>query len=355
MTQARRTVLLQNGMRLRGFDPLGQIREVLTEAGDTQPGLQVNQRGTGRLVDFQDDGVSRLHVLDGGRVVLANSIEIGATPATTGAIRVQNNAAITARNSGNTADVPLLALDDSATNTVELGNSAIARVRIGAAAQPAVIIVPTLGLVPTGDAAAPFGGAANRWTNGFFSGALIVGTNPADAGAMRLANAGQIVWRNAANSGNAGMVRVNAANELSLGVTPGTDDWSVVAGGHLTPAITNTRDLGAPTVGVRIVYVGTAVAIGTNPAATGAVRIANAANITARNAANAADINLMALDASDRLNLNLNTLSLVLNSPLTQLTVGAAGAAAALPATPTGYLRWTNGVTQFVWPYYAQA
>lgn len=39
----------------------------------------------------------------------------------------------------------------------------------------------------------------------------------------------------------------------------------------------------------------------------------------------------------------------------TQTTVGAAGGASALPATPTGYLRFFIGSTEFVLPYYARA
>lgn len=39
----------------------------------------------------------------------------------------------------------------------------------------------------------------------------------------------------------------------------------------------------------------------------------------------------------------------------TQTTVGAAGGASALPATPTGYLRLFVGSTEFVIPYYARA
>lgn len=38
----------------------------------------------------------------------------------------------------------------------------------------------------------------------------------------------------------------------------------------------------------------------------------------------------------------------------TQTTVGAAGGASALPATPTGYLRFFLGATEFVVPYYAR-
>ena len=39
----------------------------------------------------------------------------------------------------------------------------------------------------------------------------------------------------------------------------------------------------------------------------------------------------------------------------TQTTVGAAGAASALPATPSGYLVITIGTTDYVVPYYAQS
>lgn len=44
---------------------------------------------------------------------------------------------------------------------------------------------------------------------------------------------------------------------------------------------------------------------------------------------------------------------LTLASPNTQTTVGTAGAASALPATPTGYLTIMVGNTPFVVPYYA--
>jgi hypothetical protein len=39
----------------------------------------------------------------------------------------------------------------------------------------------------------------------------------------------------------------------------------------------------------------------------------------------------------------------------TQTTVGAAGAATALPATPTGYAVFTIGTTEYVLPYYAKS
>lgn len=39
----------------------------------------------------------------------------------------------------------------------------------------------------------------------------------------------------------------------------------------------------------------------------------------------------------------------------TQTTVGATGGATALPATPTGYIVFTIGTTEYVVPYYAKA
>lgn len=46
---------------------------------------------------------------------------------------------------------------------------------------------------------------------------------------------------------------------------------------------------------------------------------------------------------------------LTLGSPTTQTTVGPAGGASALPATPTGYLTVMIGDTPYVIPYYALA
>jgi hypothetical protein len=45
--------------------------------------------------------------------------------------------------------------------------------------------------------------------------------------------------------------------------------------------------------------------------------------------------------------------NLTLASPSTQTTVGSAGAASALPATPTGYITIVIGNVPYVLPYYA--
>ena len=64
---------------------------------------------------------------------------------------------------------------------------------------------------------------------------------------------------------------------------------------------------------------------------------------------------ILLADTSDRTRIELNGLQLVISQPSTALTVGAAGGAAALPATPTGYIRWLD-ISNNSWkiPYYAE-
>lgn len=50
-----------------------------------------------------------------------------------------------------------------------------------------------------------------------------------------------------------------------------------------------------------------------------------------------------------------DTYNIQINNPVTQSTVGAAGGASALPATPTGYLIARIGTTDAVIPYYAKS
>jgi hypothetical protein len=57
-------------------------------------------------------------------------------------------------------------------------------------------------------------------------------------------------------------------------------------------------------------------------------------------------------DSSGKLEFDLDGKLLVLTDPLVATTVGAAGGASALPATPQGYLRVLIGGTERKIPYY---
>lgn len=57
---------------------------------------------------------------------------------------------------------------------------------------------------------------ANRPRTGYYATALVVGTNPASTGAVRLANAGQIVARNAANTGDGTLLYLDGSNVVQM-------------------------------------------------------------------------------------------------------------------------------------------
>ena len=93
-----------------------------------------------------------------------------------------------------------------------------------------------------------------------------------------------------------------AANNTT---TTGTERWRIDSSGHFLAGADNTYDIGASgATRPRTGYLGTALAIGTNPAATGAIRIANNTSLTSRNAANSADIQMLVTGTDNSVQLN---------------------------------------------------
>jgi len=132
---------------------------------------------------------------------------------------------------------------------------------------------------------------------------MAVGTNPAQSGAIRLANYQGIYSRNAGNTADYQIIVVDNGNSVILGestaalVTQGTSiniNSSIVtylSAGGTTYAQCNSNVfslLGSVTF-----------AIGTNPAQSGAVRLPNNQAIRWRNGANTADYSLV-LNASNQ-------------------------------------------------------
>lgn len=125
----------------------------------------------------------------------------------------------------------------------------------------------------------------------------------------------------------------------------------VIAGSHANGLI---RFYTVSSERMRITDAGN-VLIGTTSAGgapAGELVIPNNTSIRALNNAGTAT-SLMLLDSNNRLQINGNALSIIIANPLTSTTVGAAGGAAAIPATPTAYLVIRIGGTDFKIPYYA--
>src|SRR5262245_9073675 len=162
-----------------------------------------------------------------------------------------------------------------------------------------------------------------------FSDHIAIGTNPATTGAIRLADTGTIVWgsandlilqrdaadilalKNGANaqalalkiygtatktltlSSDAGYGRIiaSAGNFLSFGADGALDTWQISPSSYgyaLLPGSDNTLDIGNSSSPLRIrsAYLGTSLSIGTNPATTGAIRLANNTAIAWSNSGN---------------------------------------------------------------------
>lgn len=118
---------------------------------------------------------------------------------------------------------------------------------------------------------------------GLTASTVTLGTNPASSGTLRLPNAGSgyTRWRNAANTADVNYLYTSASDILTLEAPSGS----------------YVRIQDGTSVGVNIGAGYTA--IGTNPASTGAIRIPNNAALVSRNAANTSDLNLIWADGSD--------------------------------------------------------
>lgn len=90
--------------------------------------------------------------------------------------------------------------------------------------------------------------------------------------------------------GNSGRTYLSSANSVR---------WAIETTGQLNPNGDNTIDLADAAARIRTGYFGTALVVGTNPASAGAVRLANAAEVNFRNAANSTDFVLIASDSSN--------------------------------------------------------
>lgn len=184
------------------------------------------------------------------------------------------------------------------------------------------------------------------------------GASQATAGELRFGRGGSsngIQWHNAAGSANLPVLNIDGANQVQLGYY----DNSIIligngAGNTARPATDGTTTIGTgPSNRFLSAAFSSFVAVGTTVSTTGAIRLANAVAVSARNAANSADVALAQLDASNRLELGLNSLSLVLTNALTQTTAAAGGNS--IPTSVAGFLRVLISGTEYVIPFFPQA
>ena len=210
-------------------------------------------------------------------VAITGSLAIGTNPAESGTIRLANNSTVKARNNANTADVTVfnLGTDDNlqlgmgTANGIGLGGNLYCNNRD-------VVDARTVGVNTS----------------------VAVGTNPAQSGAVRLANNQAITARNGANTGDQRIAAIGVDDTLFVGqdapyVNLGVASLTISPAGTLYSQTDNAADLGWSGGRFKTAHVGTSVNVGTNPAQSGAVRLANGAAITVRDGANTADRSLV--------------------------------------------------------------
>jgi len=211
---------------------------------------------------------------------LGAALTVGNNPATVGHVRLPVNGSVIARNAANAGDVTGLYVGSD--TIVYVGDSA-AGYSLRLRGTSAVFDGPVSGLP-----------------------SLAIGTNPAQSGAVRLANAAAIAFRNAANTVDVFAMSTDGSNFTIFRSLNGfgwydgssTPAWNMQANAAgvnspFYPAFDNQNDFGGTANRIKSGYFGTMVSIGTNPAASGAIRLANNTTITARNAANSGDLTLI--------------------------------------------------------------
>lgn len=178
--------------------------------------------------------------------------------------------------------------------------------------------------IPGSDGTNDLGSSSRRWRDLFLSRALIVGTNPATAGAARFANNDFARWRNAANTLNAGW-GFNASDNMEF-------DGN---GLNLSGSATFLR-------------------IGTNPAASGIVRVPYQEWLRGRNSGNTADVDLVRVDTATSIKFGSGDFDADFTGVLVRTQASKAGAAGlrlphgAAPTAPVDGDLWTTTAGLFV-------
>jgi hypothetical protein len=131
----------------------------------------------------------------------------GTNPAGAGAIRLANALNVTARNAGNTADIPLIRSD--ASDNVLVGSTATGGDHYIDAATGKTIWVRFNGGTPDYRFTSTFADFTDNW--------LQFGTNPASAGVIRLPNATNIYARNFLNTANISLITAGTDNVVYVG------------------------------------------------------------------------------------------------------------------------------------------
>lgn len=126
-----------------------------------------------------------------------------------------------------------------------------------------------------------------------------------------------------------------------------TEVLQLTTGSVRAAATDNTIDLGTSSLRWQIGYFGTALAIGTNPASAGAVRLANAAWLAGRNAGNTADVNMLRVDTNNRVQVGPGDVPVKVGIAVNSVAAAAAEDGGLMIATTDNTLIYYSGGARY--------
>lgn len=338
------------------------------------------------------DSANNIHIADGGAVTLRNLLTVSAGGAAitgdstvTGGLTVTNNlAAGDATTDAHTLIGSVTARSTTGTETALFVDTTTTAqvVRMGPAATPSVTVAPSTRLVTfgaTGIAAVQYidipnnrvimGGstALSSATDDKLSvvgGALHIASATADTAlGIRHTTTGETWLIGATAATNPDLIFKESGTEIvrfgALGATYLLDvngdarvDGDLDVTGALTAGTISFTDLSVTDAidAARAVF-GAAAFSGTEELrVVGQTRLEGATEVTT------GGLTVTGGVIADTHTVNgTGTVMLLNGTSQTQTTVGAAGGASALPATPSGYIKITVGGTDFCFPYYARS
>lgn len=223
---------------------------------------------------------SQVKVGTGGELDVGTAIRIGSNVAATGAIRIQALQAIKWRNNANSADLTVFATNSS--DLLELGIS----------------------MVGASDATQDIGSVTRRIRDIYSGGKIEI----ADIGA----NLRGYFWHR--TDGGVDFkywkARLDGSHTWQIlrvtdvGADVANTGWNINSSGTMYPSGDAAQDFGGGSNRIRDIYASGSVRIGTNPAAGGQVRLANATSLlSVRNVANSGDISVLQKPTGDELRL----------------------------------------------------
>lgn len=228
--------------------------------------------------------------------VYTNAVIVGATPATSGAVRLTSTEGLTWRNAANNAD--LAGWGSNASDQLQTG----------------------MVMVPASDNSLAFGTTSRRWSYAHAVRAEVNSTGTFGTNEYFRVGTPTTV-DNLANThiatdlgSNKGIVfQQRPAQAVAMWEVQSSAGASVAAMGVNGALTVASVDSGSGTItttgtvqGANLIAT-TSLRAGTTPATSGTIRMPNATGVTARNAANNADVNVMLLNSSDQISLGTHT------------------------------------------------